>query len=437
VPADVVGDGVALVGGKLGQPREHVARISVLQTGAVKRRVGLVDVRLVVLVVVEAHRVRTDVRLERLVGIGQVGHGVGHRAHHDVRPAGGPPGRRGSDQSVALKRCVGQAGGANVPERRRRSAMKVVIARTLPAAGLDRLTEHFDVEVGGLPFDRDWLLQHAPGAHAIVADPTVAVDGELLDCAGDQLAVVANFAVGFDNIDTDAVRERGLRATNTPDVLTNATAELAVALMQAAGRRMVETDQILRRGGWVGWEPEQFLGRELSGATVGLVGFGRIGQRVAALLAGFDVSLVFAAPHSMDEAAARHSARRMALGELLAVADYVSLHVNLTPQTRHMINARTLAGCKPGAILVNTCRGGVVDTAALADALRDGPLAAAGLDVYEDEPAVPEDLVRLPNTVLVPHIGSATRTTRDAMATLCADNVIAVLSGEEPPAPVV
>ena len=233
------------------------------------------------------------------------------------------------------------------------------------------------------------------------------------------------------------MRERGLRATNTPGVLTNATAELAVALMLAAGRRMAETDRILRRGAWVGWEPEQFLGRELSGATVGLVGFGRIGQRVAELLAGFGVRLVFAAPRPMEAAAARYSARRMELDELLAVADYVSLHVTLTPQTRHMINARTLAGCKPGAILVNTCRGSVVDTAALVEALRDGPLAAAGLDVYENEPAVPADLVKLPNTVLVPHVGSATRTTRDAMARLCADNVLAVLSGEEPPTPVV
>jgi glyoxylate reductase len=207
--------------------------------------------------------------------------------------------------------------------------------------------------------------------------------------------------------------------------------------MLAAGRRVVETDQILRRGEWTGWEPEQFLGRELSGATVGLIGFGRIGQRVAELLAGFDVRLLFTNRHPMDEAAARYSAQRMALDELLAVADYVSLHVNLTPETKHMINAQTLAGCKPGAILVNTCRGGVVDTAALVDALRDGRLAAAGLDVYEDEPAVPGDLAGLPNTVLVPHVGSATRTTRDAMARLCADNVIAVLSGDEPPTPVV
>lgn len=315
--------------------------------------------------------------------------------------------------------------------------MRVVVARALPAAGLDRLAERFDVEVGGLPFDRDWLYEHAAGAAAIVADPTVAVGADLLDAAGASLQVVANFAVGVDNIDTDAVRERGLRATNTPDVLTNATAELAVALMQAAGRRIVETDGILRRGEWAGWEPEQFLGRELGGATVGLVGFGRIGRRVAELLTGFDVTLAFTARQPMEAHAAWYSARRMELDDLLAVSDFVSLHVSLTPETRHLIDARALARCKPGAILVNTSRGGVVDTDALVAALRDGPLAAAGLDVYEDEPAVPAELVALPNTVLVPHIGSATRSTRDAMATLCADNVIAVLSGAEPPTPVV
>lgn len=315
--------------------------------------------------------------------------------------------------------------------------MRVVVARTLPAAGLDKLTERFEVDVGGLPFDPDWLREHARGATAIVADPTVAVDRELIDLAGEDLKVVANFAVGFDNIDTDAIRERGLRATNTPGVLTNATAELAVALMLAAGRRVVETDQIFRRGEWTGWEPEQFLGRELGGATVGLVGFGRIGQRVAELLTGFDCKIVFSDVRPMEEAASWYHAKRLELDELLSVSDFVSLHVNLTPATRHMIDAQTLARCKPGAILVNTCRGGVVDTAALADALTSGPLAAAGLDVYENEPAVPAELVKLPNTVLVPHVGSATRVTRDAMARLCADNVIAVLEGRDPPTPVV
>jgi len=325
----------------------------------------------------------------------------------------------------------------HAPERPPGIAVKVVVARTLPATGLEKLAARFDVEVGGLPFDRGWLHEHAPGASAIVADPTVPVDGELLDRAGASLKVVANFAVGFDNIDTDAVRGRGLRATNTPDVLTNATAELAVALMQAAGRRIVETDQIFRRGEWVGWEPEQFLGRELSGATVGLVGFGRIGQRVAELLTGFGCTIVCTDTHPMAEMVSWYSARLVELDELLAVSDFVSLHVNLTPETKHMMNAETFAKCKPGSILVNTCRGGVVDTAALVDALTDGPLAAAGLDVYENEPAVPEELVKLPNTVLVPHVGSATRVTRDAMAALCADNVIAVLDGKEPPSPVV
>jgi glyoxylate reductase len=315
--------------------------------------------------------------------------------------------------------------------------VKVVVARTLPAAGLAKLEARFDVRCGGLPFDRAWLLEHVAGASAIVTDPTVAVDGELLDRAGDSLKVISNFAVGFDNIDTDAVRERGLRATNTPDVLTNATAELAVALMLASGRRIVETDRLLRRGAWDGWEPEQYLGRELSGATVGLVGFGRIGQRVAELLAGFGCQIVFSNPRPKPEQAARYSAKRLELDELLAVSDYVSLHVALTPETRHLIDAAALARCKPGAILVNTCRGAVLDTAALVDALRDGPLAGAGLDVYENEPAVPQDLVALPNTVLVPHIGSATRTTRDAMAKLCAENVIAVLDGREPLTPVV
>jgi len=315
--------------------------------------------------------------------------------------------------------------------------VKVVVARTLPAVGLEKLEARFDVRTGGLPFRRDWLREHVAGASAIVADPTVPVDGELLGLAGDSLMVVSNFAVGFDNIDTDAVRERGLRATNTPDVLTNATAELAVALMLATGRRMVETDRLFRRGEWAGWEPEQYLGRELSGATVGIVGFGRIGQRVAELLTGFDCKLVFTDPHPKQEMASRYSAKRLEVGELLAVSDYVSLHVALTPETKHMIDAQALARCKQGAILVNTCRGGVVDTTALIDALRDGPLAGAGLDVYENEPAVPEELAALANTVLVPHIGSATRTTRDAMAELCADNVIAVLDGGEPLTPIV
>jgi glyoxylate reductase len=240
--------------------------------------------------------------------------------------------------------------------------------------------------------------------------------------------------VGYDNIDLHAVRARGVRVTNTPDVLTNATAELAVALMLAAARRMGEGDAIVRCGQWHGWGPEEFLGRELAGATVGLVGFGRIARRVAELIGGFDVRLLFT---TRSDQASRYGAERRDLHDLLSASDFVSVHVPLTPGTRHLIDAGALATVKRGAILVNTSRGAVVDENALIDALRSGRLAAAGLDVYEDEPHVSPRLRALPNTVLLPHIGSATRSTRDAMARLCAENVIAAIEGREPPAAVV
>jgi glyoxylate reductase len=223
----------------------------------------------------------------------------------------------------------------------------------------------------------------------------------------------------------------GVRATNTPDVLTNATAELAITLMLAAARRIAEADAFTRSGQWR--PEEQLLGRELSGATVGLVGFGRIARRVAELLRGFEVRLLVT---SRSDAILPPGVARRGLHELLAASDFVSVHVPLTTETRHLIGAEALASMKPGAILVNTSRGGVVDTAALIDALRSGRLGAAGLDVYENEPHVPPELRDLRGTVLLPHLGSATAATRDAMARLCAENVIAVIEGREPPASV-
>jgi glyoxylate reductase len=308
------------------------------------------------------------------------------------------------------------------------------VAGGLPAAGLDLLRERFVVEAGGSRPQPGWLAEHVPGAVAIVADPGVPVDAGLLDLAGSHLKVVANFGVGYDNIDLAAARARGVRATNTPGVLTNATAELAVALMLAAARRIAEVDALIRRGDWTGSEEEELLGRELTGATVGLVGFGRIGRRVEELLRGFEVRLLVT---SRLAAPAPGGAERRRLHDLLSASDFVSLHVPLTNETRHLIDAPALAGMKRGAILVNTSRGAVVDTTALIDALRSGPLGAAGLDVYEDEPEVPQELRELPNTVLVPHLGSATAATRDAMARLCVENVVAVIQGREPPAPVV
>jgi glyoxylate reductase len=311
---------------------------------------------------------------------------------------------------------------------------KVVVAHTLPDAGLALLEQRFEVEAGGDRPEPGWLRAHAAGAAALVADPSVRVDADLLDMVGRSLRVVANFGVGYDNIDVDAVRARGLRATNTPDVLTNATAELAVALMLAAARRIVEADATVRADRWSGSADSAFLGRELAGATVGLVGFGRIARRVATLLRGFEVRLI-AYSRSQGDAADGVGFRELA--GLLAASDFVSVHVALTPETRHLIGAQALALMKRGAILVNTSRGAVVDTGALIDALRSGRLAAAGLDVYEDEPDVPAELRELPKTVLLPHIGSATASARDAMARLCAENVIAVMEGREPPAPVV
>jgi glyoxylate reductase len=309
---------------------------------------------------------------------------------------------------------------------------RVVVVGALPTAGIDLLRRRFVVEAcGGRP-GCSWLHTHVPGATAIVADPSIRVDAELLDAAGDSLKVVANFAVGYDNIDVEAVRERGLRATNTPDVLTNATAELAVALMLAAARRIAEADALTRSGKWQA--EEEILGRELAGATVGLVGFGRIGGRVAELLRCFAVRLLVTSRSSVTP---RHGAEPRELRDLLAASDFVSLHLPLTPQTRHLIDATRLAQMKRGAILVNTSRGAVVDTTALIDALRSGQLGAAGLDVYEDEPHVPQALRELPNTVLLPHVGSATGATRDAMARLCVENVIAVIDGRQPPTPVV
>jgi lactate dehydrogenase-like 2-hydroxyacid dehydrogenase len=314
---------------------------------------------------------------------------------------------------------------------------RVVVARTLPAAGIGLLEERFDVDAGQLRIDLDDLRRRIAGAAALVADPTVPVDGPLLDAAGPSLRVVANFAVGYDNVDLEACRERGVTFTNTPDVLTNATAELAVALMLATARRLGEAERMLRAGDWRGWDPGQLLGRELAECRIGIVGLGRIGCRVAELLRGFGSPLGYWSRSRRPEAERELELQYMEQDELFGESDVVTLHVALTDQTRHMIDAAALERFKPGAILVNTARGGLVDSEALAAALRDGRLGGAGLDVFEYEPAVPPELLELENAVLVPHIGSATSTARNAMATLAARNVIAVLAGDEPLTPVV
>jgi glyoxylate reductase len=309
----------------------------------------------------------------------------------------------------------------------------VAIARVLLPAGLEPIRERAEVREGGYDATPARIREIAAGADVLVADPSVPVDAELLGAAGEGLRLVANFAVGYDNIDLDACRRRGVAVTNTPDVLTNATAELALALTLAAARLLSDAERDLRSERWQGWDPAAYRGLELSGATVGVVGLGRIGGRYAELLAGFGVELLYNSRSPKPEAEARLGAARVDLEELLRRADVVSLHLPASPETHHLIDARALGGMRESAVLVNTSRGSLVDLGAVATALREGTLGAAGLDVYEGEPQVPTEILEAPRAVLTPHIGSATIKARDAMARTVATNVVAVLDGREPP----
>ena len=310
---------------------------------------------------------------------------------------------------------------------------RVVVARVLLPAGLDRLKARYEVSEGGLEATPGDLLERVPGAAAVVADPSVPIDGELLDAAGDGLKVVANFAVGYDNVDLDACRDRGVIVTNTPDVLTEATAELAMALTFAAARRMSDAERDLRAGRWGGWDPAAYRGIELRDSTVGVVGMGRIGSRYALLAHGLGAKVVYASRSSKPDAEGELGARRLELRELLEVSDVVSIHAPSMPETRGLIGAAELELIGSEGVLVNTSRGPLVDSEAVAAALESGTLGAAGLDVYESEPEVSPRLLAAPRAVLLPHIGSATIPSRDGMAGAVADNVIAVLEGRDPP----
>jgi len=313
----------------------------------------------------------------------------------------------------------------------------VLICRVLLPAGRDLLVDAgYELREGGLGATAEGLLKLAPGCAAIVADPTVPIGPDLLDAAGPGLRIVANFAVGYDNVDLAACRERGVTVTNTPGVLTNATAELALGLTVAAARRAREAEATLRKGHWTGWDPGAMLGLELSGSTFGVVGLGRIGRRYAELIRPLAGTLLYTArspkPDADDELGATH----VKLDELLERSDVVSLHAPGGETTLHLIGRPELERMKAHAVLVNTARGTLVDSKALAEALRSGGIGAAGLDVYEREPGVPPELMDAPRCVLLPHIGSATHKARDGMAALAARNAIAVLRGDTPPNPV-
>jgi lactate dehydrogenase-like 2-hydroxyacid dehydrogenase len=279
------------------------------------------------------------------------------------------------------------------------------------------------------------LLRRVAGIDGLLSLLTDRVDDELLDAAGPQLKVVSNFAVGFDNIDLAACTRRGIPAGNTPGVLTETTADLAFALLMAAARRIPESVDYVRAGRWKTWGPMLLMGVDVHGATLGIVGFGRIGREMARRGRGFGMRIVYHDVHpATPEEEAELGASRVEMDELLRTSDFISLHVNLTDETHHLIDADALGAMKPNAVLVNTSRGPVVDPAALEIALRTGQIFAAGLDVTEPEPLpVEHPLVGLPNCVVVPHIASASKVTRGKMAAMAAANLLAGLRGERLP----
>ncbi len=269
-------------------------------------------------------------------------------------------------------------------------------------------------------------------AVAAIVTLTDRIDAETIESARG-LKILANYAVGYNNIDLDAANRRGLVVTNTPDVLTDATADLTWTLLLATARRVIEGDRLVRSGRWTGWAPTQLLGTAVSGKTLGIVGMGRIGQAVARRAAGFRMNVLYHARRPVPASPDAAHWEMSALPALLGRSDFVTLHVPLTADTRHLIDAKELAQMSRGAILINTARGPIVDEAALVAALRNGTIAGAGLDVFEEEPVLHRDLTTFPQVVLLPHLGSATLETRVRMGSICLKNIEAVLAGRPAP----
>ncbi len=313
---------------------------------------------------------------------------------------------------------------------------RILVTREIPEAGLLPL-EDFDVTVlSERPPERGELLEAVQGIDGVLSTLTEKIDAEFMNAAGESLKVVANMAVGYDNVDVAAANERGIVVTNTPDVLDETTADTAFMLLLAAARRLGEGERIVRSGRWEAWGPKMLLGPDVWGKKLGIVGFGRIGQALARRARGFDMEILYSARSRREEAEGELDARYLELDELLEECDFLSLHTPLTEETTHLIGAGELGRMKTGAVLVNTSRGPVVDEAALAEALAERRIFAAGLDVYENEPEVHPKLLELENVVLAPHIGSASFETRDKMAAMAGEDLGAVLRGEQPKNPV-
>jgi glyoxylate reductase len=309
---------------------------------------------------------------------------------------------------------------------------RLYVTRLLPAPVMDALTARFDLTASAAasPPSRETVLSGVKDAEALVPTLSERIDAELLNHAP-RLRVVANYAVGYNNIDLDAAREKGVIVTNTPDILTETTADLAWALLLAVARRVTEGHRLVQDEHWTGWEPRQLLGSDVYGQTLGIIGMGRIGQAVARRTVGFGMRVIYHSRGPVMDGPADWQA--VSFDDVLQQSDFVSLHVPLTAETHHLLGAPQLRRMRPTAYLINTARGPVVDEAALVAALTAGHLAGAGLDVYEREPAIHPGLRTLPNVVTLPHVGSATLATRIRMGMVCLDNLVAVFEGKTPP----
>ena len=317
---------------------------------------------------------------------------------------------------------------------------KVVVTRKIPEAGIQLLKKAgFDVKVS--PYDRvltrEELKKFVKGADAILSLLTDKIDGEILDAAGPQLKIVANYAVGYDNFKLDDFKARKIYATNTPGVLTETVAEHAIGMLFAIAQRIVEADEFVRQGKFEGWGPMLFLGSDIRNKTLGIVGLGRIGAEVAKRMHdGFDLKIIYYDAKRNPDLEKQYRIKYVPFKKLLKTSDFISIHVPLLPTTKHMFTLKEFRLMKPTAYLINTSRGAVIKESDLAIALKKKMIAGAALDVYEFEPKVTPDLIKLPNTVLLPHIASASIETRSKMAEMAAKNIIAVLKGKKPLNPI-
>ena len=313
---------------------------------------------------------------------------------------------------------------------------RVVVTRRIPEAVEARLAERFDAVLNpdDRPMSGEQLVEAMRTADALLPTVTDRVSAEVLGAAGRRVRIVSNFGVGYNNIDVEAARRAGVVVTNTPDVLTDDTADIAMTLLLMVARRAGEGERHVRAGEWTGWRPTHMLGTKVTGKTLGLVGMGRIGRAVAQRAGhGFGMRVLYHDPSVPAEAGRAVGAEPIgSVDELLAASDFVSLHVPSMPETRGLLNAARIRRMRPGAFLINTARGDIVDEAALADALREGAIAGAGLDVFEKEPAVTAALTTLDNVVLLPHLGSATTETRVAMGERAMANLVAYFDGRAP-----